>query len=461
MLALTVSALSACRNGAPADDPPVAQSTTLQTAEDTRLEVHLPACCNPGLSYSIIDAPDHGTLGEISADGVVTYMPGAGFSGRDEFVFRATDDQDRSAQATVAIIITPGNDAPTISPVAHQSIPAGGSTGALAFTVGDADSAADSLTVTATSSNTALVPNDPANLVLGGSGANRTLDVIPAAGASGTTTITLSVSDGSATASTTFMVDVTELSRLFWMTTGGSLRRVAVDGSNPSELRSGISGAFAIAIDPVTQALFYNRGSAVVRADSDGANPVDIVANGGAPYGLAVDSTRRKVYWSDFNGNRVMVAELDGSNPTLVLGGINSPSGLAIDEPNGKVYLITYNSTQLLRFDLDGSNLETIDASPGGQGVGVAVDSSGGKVYYSTRGAHIYVANLDGSNRTTVVTGQGSVQGIAIDVAKGDLYWSDPMAGMIRTARLADGSGIRDVTSSGGNGWSMALMPAR
>ena len=41
---------------------------------------------------------------------------------------------------------------------------------ALPFTVGDAQTAPGSLTVTATSSNTALVPT--ANVVFGGSGAN-------------------------------------------------------------------------------------------------------------------------------------------------------------------------------------------------------------------------------------------------------------------------------------------------
>jgi ABC-type antimicrobial peptide transport system permease subunit len=76
----------------------------------------------------------------------------------------------------------------------------------LAFTVGDAETAAANLTVTASSSNTALVPN--ANVVLGGSGASRTVTVTPLANQSGTTTVTVTVNDGAATASDTFTVDV-------------------------------------------------------------------------------------------------------------------------------------------------------------------------------------------------------------------------------------------------------------
>ena len=56
------------------------------------------------------------------------------------------------------------NQPPTISDIADQTIPEDGTTGALAFTVGDAESPANTLTVTATSSNQFLVPD--ANLTL-------------------------------------------------------------------------------------------------------------------------------------------------------------------------------------------------------------------------------------------------------------------------------------------------------
>jgi|GEM_PF-3246409 len=462
VLGLVASTLAACNDSAPpTNGPPMAQNGTLETAEDTPLEVHLPASDNGALTFSIVDAPDHGTLSEISANGFVTYTPSADYNGEDALTFRATNSKGQSAQATVTITITPVNDTPTLSSVANQSITAGGSTGDLAFTVGDVETAADSLTVTATSSNTDLVPNNPSNLVLDGSGSSRTLNVVPAASASGSTTITLSVSDGSATTSTTFTVDVTGLASLYWMTAAGSLWRVDVNGTNAIELKTGISGASSVATDPVTRTIFYSRDSAIVRVDSDGANPVDIVPNGGYPSGLAVDSTNSKLYWSDFNGKRVMRAELDGSNPTQIVGGIDSPSALAFDVPSGKVYVITYNNTRLVRFNLDGTNQETLASNLGGLGVGLAIDSSGGKVYYSTRGNSIYVANLDGSNATTLVSNQKStVHGIAIDVTAGRLYWADWLAGVLRSANLADGSDSQDVNSGSSRNLGLAWMPA-
>jgi hypothetical protein len=95
---------------------------------------------------------------------------------------------------------------PTISSITNRTIAQDSATPAIAFTVGDSESSASSLTTTATSSNQTLVPDS--RIGLGGSGANRTVTVTPAAGQAGTATITLTVSDGVATTSTTFQLTV-------------------------------------------------------------------------------------------------------------------------------------------------------------------------------------------------------------------------------------------------------------
>ena len=99
------------------------------------------------------------------------------------------------------------NDAPTITDLADTSTPEDTATSALAFTIGDVETAAASLTVTATSSDTTLIPN--ANLVIGGTGATRTLTATPAANQLGTSTITVTVNDGTTTTSDTFVLTVT------------------------------------------------------------------------------------------------------------------------------------------------------------------------------------------------------------------------------------------------------------
>jgi hypothetical protein len=107
---------------------------------------------------------------------------------------------------TLAITV---NNPPVIGNVANQAIQENGTTGALGFTVSDTETAAGSLTVTRSSSNTTLVPL--ANVLLGGSGGSRTVTVTPAANEFGTTTITITVTDGNGqTDSDTFTVTVND-----------------------------------------------------------------------------------------------------------------------------------------------------------------------------------------------------------------------------------------------------------
>jgi endonuclease/exonuclease/phosphatase family metal-dependent hydrolase len=73
--------------------------------------------------------------------------------------------------------------------------------------------AAEMLTVTVSSSNTALVPNS--NIVVSGTGTSRTVTVTPVANQTGTATITVTGGDGTSTASDTFVVTVNPLLTLF------------------------------------------------------------------------------------------------------------------------------------------------------------------------------------------------------------------------------------------------------
>jgi hypothetical protein len=107
-----------------------------------------------------------------------------------------------SAAATITI-----NTAPTISNITDKTTDFNTEISGIAFTVGDAQTAVASLTVSGTSSNTTLVPND--SIVFGGSDTNRTVAITPAADQMGTTTITITVSDGSLSASDTFVLTVT------------------------------------------------------------------------------------------------------------------------------------------------------------------------------------------------------------------------------------------------------------
>src|SRR6185436_7957873 len=116
------------------------------------------------------------------------------------------------------------NDLPTITDVADLTTPEDTATAALAFTVGDTETLAADLTVTAASDNLSLVPL--ANIVLGGAGASRTVTVTPALNQTGTATITLTVTDAdTGTATDTFVLTVTAVNDLPTISDVGRRRR--------------------------------------------------------------------------------------------------------------------------------------------------------------------------------------------------------------------------------------------
>jgi hypothetical protein len=147
-----------------------------------------------------------GNFGTGSSTFTFTANYPAGLTGNQTITASAVYRTPLSNLSVAPVILTP-NTPPTISDIANQTIAAGANTGALAFTVGDTETAAGSLTVSGASSNQTLVP--VANIVFGGTGASRTVTVTPAAGQSGTATITVTVSDGSLSASDTFVLTAT------------------------------------------------------------------------------------------------------------------------------------------------------------------------------------------------------------------------------------------------------------
>src|SRR5207247_5423298 len=98
------------------------------------------------------------------------------------------------------------NTAPTISSIAAQVTNEDTPSSTIGFTVGDAETPAANLTVSGSSSVQTLVPN--ANIVFGGTDANRTVTLTPAANQFGTATITVTVSDGQLRTSTGFQLTV-------------------------------------------------------------------------------------------------------------------------------------------------------------------------------------------------------------------------------------------------------------
>lgn len=107
---------------------------------------------------------------------------------------------------TFRLTVRPVNDPPSIGDIPDQNLDAGTSTGPISFTLDDVDTPAEKLVLSAVSTDTKLVPE--ANIVFGGTGNKRTVTISPSPGLSGDVTLRVSVSDGSLSASDSFLVRV-------------------------------------------------------------------------------------------------------------------------------------------------------------------------------------------------------------------------------------------------------------
>jgi len=127
--------------------------------------------------------------------------------------------------------------------------------------------AAEMLTVTASSSNTTLIPNS--NIVVSGTGTSRTVIVTPMANQIGTATITITGGDGTSTASDTFVVTVNPSLTAFqnWMAGYGFSGSTALGSADPDG--DGWSNAQEYAFGLVPNV----AGGALVKIESSGSGP--------------------------------------------------------------------------------------------------------------------------------------------------------------------------------------------
>lgn len=174
--------------------------TVTFTIADTAASVF--AVSVTGLSSDETIVPNTGLVfGGMGTYRSLTITPAADQLGTATITITA---EDGSFTASTAFqLVVPANAPPSIVAPAHASTRRN-TPRVVPFTVGDAESGAAAVTVTATSSNTTLVPT--ANLQVGGSGASRTLTITPAANQIGTATITLTASDGTLSATSALVV---------------------------------------------------------------------------------------------------------------------------------------------------------------------------------------------------------------------------------------------------------------
>ncbi|HWD18424.1 MAG TPA: hypothetical protein VHB20_04030, partial [Verrucomicrobiae bacterium] len=162
----------------------------------------------------------------------------------------ASDANPAKTTNTFTLTVNATNYPPTFTKtIANQIRNENAASTNFVFSISDIETAASALTVTATSSNTTVVPNG--NLVLTGTTTNRTLSVTQATNENGVTLISVVVTDGGgAKATNSFLLTVRAVNQppTFTMTTN---RLVFVENYGPVTNASFITG---VSSGPASQA---------------------------------------------------------------------------------------------------------------------------------------------------------------------------------------------------------------
>ncbi|HLF40772.1 MAG TPA: Ig-like domain-containing protein, partial [Acidimicrobiia bacterium] len=188
----------------PVNDHPDAVDDAAATSEETQVAVNVAANDNGlgdgGIIVEVVGATlDPATEGSaVASGGWIAFTPAQDVTGTVRFDYTIRDADSPASQGTVTVTISGANDAPTIAAIGDVNEVLGVVSTDVGVTVADVDG--DDLVVTASASGGSL----NVSVVVVGSGGSRTLVVTPDPLATGTTTITVRVSDGLLDDTTTF-----------------------------------------------------------------------------------------------------------------------------------------------------------------------------------------------------------------------------------------------------------------
>ncbi|HYK00567.1 MAG TPA: Ig-like domain-containing protein [Thermoanaerobaculia bacterium] len=153
---------------------------------------------NDTLTAILVSGPSNDSAFTLNPDGTFDYTHDGSETTSDSFTYKANDGTADSNTVTVSITITGINDAPTLDAIGDQIVNEDSGTtnlGLTGITAGNAgeDAAGQTVTVTAVSNNTALIPHPAVGAVTAG---NATLSFAPVANQfGGPVTITVTVTD--------------------------------------------------------------------------------------------------------------------------------------------------------------------------------------------------------------------------------------------------------------------------
>lgn len=180
-------------------------ATAARTADGALVMVYLPTVRTVTVDMTKLNGPAMAKWFD-PASGVYSTIAGSPFTNSGSRLFTPAATNSGGAGDWVLVLEPPDLSPPSILGLTNQTTTISASVGPVAFTVIDAEVAPASLLVKAASSNPALLPTN--QIILGGSGSNRTVTLVPVARQLGSTTVEVIVSDGTLAATNSFVLTV-------------------------------------------------------------------------------------------------------------------------------------------------------------------------------------------------------------------------------------------------------------
>jgi hypothetical protein len=243
---------------------------------------------------------------------------------------------------------------------------------------------------------------------------------------------------------------------LYWTNMGnpsandGSIERSNLDGSNVTHIvpPGGTFTPKQLQLDEKSRKLYWcdREGMRVMRVNLDGSNIetlIDTSEGDARPgkdlkkwcVGIALDLEAGKLYWTqkgpDKAGQgRLFRANLEipkGQTPAnrkdieLLYENLPEPIDLELDLTNRTIYWTdrgdpprgnTVNRAPMDPVQGNGKKEPEIIFNHLMEGIGIALDLKGGRMFITDLGGSVYSAKLDGSNKKTVFMAEGNLTGI-------------------------------------------------
>ncbi|MFQ3456684.1 3-hydroxyacyl-CoA dehydrogenase [Bradyrhizobium sp. UFLA01-814] len=228
----------------------------------------------------------------------------------------------------------------------------------------------------------------------------------------------------------------------------GSIERADLDGSNRKFIVAP-GGTFTpkqLHLDKTNAKLYWcdREGMRVMRSSLDGSQIETLVQTGAGEndrhdqtrwcVGITVDPERRQIYWTQKGGDNAEVGRIlragieipkgetaaNRSDIEVVFNGLPEPIDLELDLEHRVLYWTDRGNPPRGNT----VNRAPVDAKPGQsepqivvsdlmEGIGIALDVPGNRMFVTDFAGSLYAAKLDGTDKRMLLAAQGNLTGVA------------------------------------------------